>query len=75
MDNNVKIIININIDKSEFDEENQGAVAVKTFDDKKIGLKVSQIDNGSAELWFGVNEAQQIISALQLAIKGVKINL
>lgn len=75
MDNNVKIIININIDKSEFDEENQGAVVVKTFDDKKIGLKVSQIDNGSAELWFGVNEAQQIISALQLAIKGVKINL
>ncbi|CEH33422.1 hypothetical protein [Romboutsia lituseburensis] len=74
MNNKVKIIININIDKTEFDEENQGVVETKTFNNNKIGLKVSQIDNGSAELWFGVDEAQQIISALQLAIKDIKDN-
>ncbi|MBM7868539.1 hypothetical protein JOC70_000008 [Clostridium pascui] len=71
MSNELKNIAAINIIDTEFDEENDGVVIVKSFGNK-IGLAVSQRDNGDAVLWLDVNEAQQIISALQVAIEEIK---
>lgn len=72
MNNELKNIAAINIVDTEFEEENDGVVIIKSFGNIKIGLVVSQRDNGDAVLWFDVNEAQQIISALQVAIKEIK---
>ncbi|MBM7872295.1 hypothetical protein JOC70_003864 [Clostridium pascui] len=74
MNNELKNIATINIVDTEFEEENDGVVIVKSFGNIKIGLAVSQRDSGDAVLWFDVNEAQQIISALQVAIEEIKDN-
>lgn len=72
MNNELKNIATINIVDTEFEEENDGVVIVKSFGDIKIGLSISQRNNGDAVLWFDANEAQQIISALQVAIEEIK---
>jgi hypothetical protein len=74
MNNELKNIATINIVDTEFDEKNDGVVIVDSFNNIEIGLGISQRYNGDAELWFDANEAQQIISALQVAIKGIKDN-
>lgn len=72
MNNELKNIATINIVDTEFEEENDGVVIVKSFGDIKIGLSISQRNNGDAVLWFDANEAQQIIYALQVAIEEIK---
>lgn len=72
MENELKNIATINIVDTEFEDENDGVIIVKSYGNTKIGLGVSQRHNGDAVLWFNVNEAQQIISALESAIKEVK---
>lgn len=72
MNNKLKNIATISIDDTEFEDENEGVVIIKSFENIKIGLAVSQRYNGDAVLWFDVNEAQQIISALEIAIKEIK---
>lgn len=73
MGNELKNIITINIFDTEFEDENDGVIIVKSFGSTKIGLGVSQKHNGDAALWFNVEEAQQIISALEVAIKEIKV--
>ncbi|KGK81940.1 hypothetical protein [Clostridium sp. HMP27] len=72
MNNELKNIATINIVDTEFEEENDGVVIVKSFGDIKIGLSIAQRNNGDAVLWFDANEAQQIIYALQVAIEEIK---
>lgn len=72
MKNELKNISTINIVDTEFSDENDGVIIVESYGNMKIGLGVSQRYNGDAELWFDVNEAQQIIAALESAIKEVQ---
>jgi hypothetical protein len=72
MNEGLKNIATIYINDTKFEEENEGVIIVKSFGNIKIGLGISQRLNGDAELWFNVNEAQKIISALENAIMEVK---
>lgn len=72
MENKSKNIATINIHDTEFEDENDGVIIVKSFDNIKIGLGVSQKDNGDAILWFNLKEARQVILALETAIKAIK---
>ena len=72
MKNELKNIENINVFDTDFEDENDGIIIVKAFGNIKIGLGVSQRHNGDAELWLDVDEAQQLISALETAIKEIK---
>lgn len=73
MKTELKNIKTIGISDTEFEEENDGVIIVKTFANSKIGLGVSQRYNGDAVLWFGIDEAKQVILALQDAIKDINI--
>jgi hypothetical protein len=68
MTDKLKNIATISITDTEFEEENDGVIIIKSFGKTKIGLGVSQRNNGDAELWFNVNEAKEVVAALENAM-------
>ena len=65
-------IVDIYIDDSEFDEENVGTISVWYSDGKKIGIRISTYENGTAEILLDSDEANCLISALKIASKIIK---
>lgn len=62
-------IIDIYIDDSEFDEENVGTISIWINNDKKVGMRISTIENGIAEILLDNDEVNCLISAFRIAIK------
>jgi hypothetical protein len=65
-------IVDIYIDDSEFDEENVGTISVLYNDGKKIGVRISTYENGTAEILLDSDEVNCLISALKIASKIIK---
>lgn len=70
--NKLRAIDTFCITDTEFDEENDGIIVVKIFDNRKIGIGVSVRKGADAELWLSPNETEKIIIALKKAIVEVK---
>lgn len=68
----LKNIITLKIHDTDFDDENEGIVIVKTFDGIKVGICVSKREGADAELWLNEEETKKIIEALDNALKEIK---
>lgn len=71
MNINIKNVLVVNVEDTEFDEENIGVVTVEIFEQHMIGLGISSIDNGKSKIWVDFQQAQEIISALKMAIETI----
>lgn len=64
--------IDIYIDDSEFDEENVGTISVCNNNDEKVGIRISTLENGTAEIYLDFDEVKCLISAFKIAIKSLR---
>lgn len=71
MDNNIKRILALNVEDTEFDEENIGVITIELFRTLMIGLEINSIENGKSKVWINSQQAQEIILAFRNAIEAI----
>lgn len=69
MNNNITNTLTINIEDTEFDEENVGTVTLEVLNNLLIGLGINSIENGRSKIWVDFQQSQKIVLALKDAIE------
>lgn len=54
------------------DEEDEGTVMVSLFEKKEVGIAVSELNNGDAEIWLNLDKAKKVLAAFNDAIKEIE---
>ncbi|CRK82994.1 hypothetical protein [Neobacillus massiliamazoniensis] len=66
-----KEIITLRINQ---DKEDECLIIVSLFGNKEVGIAVSEVQNGDAEIWLNLDYAKKISEALNQAIKQIEEN-
>lgn len=61
-----KEILTLNINR---DEDEEGVLILSLFDNKEVGIAISELNNGDAEIWLDLDNAKEIVKALNYGIK------
>ncbi|MGD6832350.1 hypothetical protein ACQCT5_09315 [Sutcliffiella halmapala] len=64
-----KEILTLNINQGG-DEE--GVLILSLFDNKEVGIAVSELNNGDAEIWLDLDNAKKVVKALNNGIKQIE---
>jgi hypothetical protein len=56
------------------DKEDECLIIVSLYGNKEVGIAVSEVQNGDAEIWLNLDYAKKISEALNQAIKQIEEN-